>query len=187
MSQVSTLPMVYNQFPEIEFLNTLKDLDFGLDQTMPTIDELQGMAQTQRDNGGMMESGILESLIQIVKDSELDAKMVQRPEWTDDIVINKQIQNFIDDYYEKRIKNQATNICDHIDGLIRLDNYPKEMFGAYKKLHTIIDSTDDKFEMTRALNMLRITARSIVPPHVKYEQVQVLEPSILSSRRVDEG
>lgn len=186
MSESRLYPMVYQQFPDVVALEQIKDLDFGLDQTLPTIEELQGLGLGNRGDG-LIESGILENLMNIVRDSEQEWMMIQRPEWTDDIVQNKRIQADIDDYWENRIKNQATNICDHIDGLIQLDKYPSGMFGAYKKLHRIVDSSTSKNEMARALNMLRITARSIVPPHLKYENVQIIEPSILSPSRTEEG
>ena len=185
-SESKLYPLVYD--PHIAWMLNLKNLDIGLDTALPTMDELQDLGLGgEQEKGKIIESGILDSLVALVKDSEMDYKKVMYPEWTDDIVTNKMIKDDRADYFDNRIKTQSTDILDFIDGLIKLDRYPEEMFGMYKQLHRLIEGSNNKFEMMRALNQLRIIAMSVVPPQLKFEQVQIVEQSIISSPRTMEG
>ncbi len=185
-NEVKTYPILYN--PEITFLNSLKDIDFGLDQTLPSIDEIQkasGVSEEKKTE--LVQSGILDDLNRAVNLSIDDLYKITYPKYTDDITINTMIKEDKDDYYKTRIKAQATQICDYIDGLIQLDRYPKGMFGEYKRLRRFLDATPDDFERARALNQLRIIARQIIPTKIKFEQVEIVEPSLLSSAPTREG
>ncbi len=184
-TQVNTYPILFD--PQIAFLNNLKYIDFGLDQTLPTIDEIQKASGTTNKESELIESGILDDLNHAVNVSEEDYYKVTYPSFTEDITINNMIQDDRENYFSERIYAQATQICDYIDGLIQLDRYPKDMFGKYKMLRNFIHSTDDQKERSRALNQLRIIARSIIPVKVKQERVEVIEPSLLSPSSVSEG
>ncbi len=175
-SEVTTYPILFN--PAIKFLQDLKDIDFDLEQSLPTIDEIQkasGVSEQQKPE--LVQSGILDDLNHIVNVSSNDFDKVTYPKWTDDITLNNMIKDDIKEYYDTRVYAQATQICDCLDGLIQLDKYPKGMFGAYKRLRNFIDSTPDKHERTRALNQLRIIAKSIIPPQIKFEHVEEVEPA----------
>lgn len=186
MSEVSTYPVLIN--PEITFLNSLKDIDFGLEHTMPTIDEIQKASGVSEEKKTVLiESGILDDLNRAVNISNDDYNKITYPKYTDDITINNMIKDDIKEYYKTRINAQATQICDYIDGLIQLDKYPKGMFGSYKRLRNFLHATSDKFEKARALNQLRIIAKSIIPTKIKFEQVEIIEPSLLSSTPTREG
>jgi CRISPR/Cas system CSM-associated protein Csm2 small subunit len=52
------------------------------------------------------------------------------------------------------------------------------MFGQYKTLRKLIQKVTDDSEKVRALMQLKIIAKSIIPPQIKYEKVEVIEPSI---------
>ena len=183
--QVKTYPILYN--PEIKALNDLKDIDWGLDQTLPTIDEILKATGVEEKQGNLVQSGILDDLNQAVNISNDDYMKVTYPKWTDDIVLNYMIEDDKKEYYKIRVKAQATQIYDYIDALIRLDRYPKEMFGEYKKVYNFIRYTPDDFERVRALNQLRIIAKSIIPTKIKFEQVTTIEPSLVSSTPSREG
>ena len=90
----------------------------------------------------------------------------------------------IEEYCNVRVYAQTTQICDYIDGLIQLDRYPKEMFGAYKRLRNFIYSTPDKFERVRGLNQLRIIAKSIIPAKIKFDHIETIQPSLVSSKTI---
>lgn len=184
-NEIKTYPVLFN--PEIKFLNDIGKIDFGLDQTLPTIDEIQKASGVEKKDSDLIQSGILDDLNMAVNISNDDYNKVTYPKWTDDITLNNMIKDDIVDYYATRVYVQATQICDFIDGLIQLDRYPKEMFGAYKTLRNFIHATDDRQERARALNQLRIIARSIIPPKIKYEQVEIIEPSLLSNAPTREG
>lgn len=180
MSEIKTYPLLYN--PEIKALNDLKDIDFGLDQTLPSIDEiLKASGVTEQKQSDLVQSGILDDLNQEVNISNEDYNKITYPKWTDDITLNNMIKDDIKEYYNVRVYAQATQICDYIDGLIQLDRYPKEMFGAYKRLRNFIHSTPNKFERVRGLNQLRIIAKSIIPTKIKFGEVTTVQPSIVSS------
>jgi len=180
MSDVKTYPILYN--PEIKHLNDLKDIDFGLDQTLPSIDEiLKASGVSEEKQGNLVQSGILDDLNQEVNISNEDYIKITYPKWTDDITLNNMIKDDIEEYYNVRVYAQATQICDYIDGLIQLDRYPKEMFGAYKRLRNFIHSTPNKFERVRGLNQLRIIAKSIIPTKIKFGEVTTVQPSIVST------
>jgi len=183
--QVKTYPILYN--PEIKALNDLKDIDRGLDQTLPTIDEILKATGVEEKQGDLVQSGILDDLNQAVNISNDDYMKVTYPKWTDDIVLSYMIEDDKKEYYKIRVKAQATQICDYIDALIRLDRYPKEMFGEYKKVYNFIRYTPDDFERVRALNQLRIIAKSIIPTKIKFEQVTTIEPSLVSATPSREG
>ena len=185
MSEIKTYPVVYN--PEIKHLNDLKDIDFGLDQTLPSIDEILKASGVEEKKGDLIQSGILDDLNQEVNISNDDFIKITYPKWTDDITLNNMIKDDIEEYYNVRVYAQATQICDYIDGLIQLDRYPKEMFGAYKRLRNFIHSTPDKFERVRGLNQLRIIAKSIIPTKIKFEQVSTVQPSLVSSTPSGQG
>lgn len=185
-TEVTTYPVLFD--PAIKQLNDLKDIDIGLDHTLPTIDEIQkASGVTEQQKPELVQSGILDDLNHIVNISGSDFDKVTYPKWTDDITLNNMIKDDIKEYYDTRVYAQATQICDCLDGLIQLDKYPKGMFGAYKRLRAFIDSTPDKHERTRALNQLRIIAKSIIPPQIKFEQVEIVEPSLLSTAPTREG
>ncbi len=85
--QIETYPVLYN--PEIAFLLGLKDIDLGLDVTMPTIDEIQkASGQTDEKKPDLIESGILDDLNEAVNISNTDYKNITYPKYTDDITIN---------------------------------------------------------------------------------------------------
>ncbi len=177
LNESKLYPVKYNK--EIARLMGLKDLDYGLEQTMPTIDQLEILTGAGKGGDtGLIQSGILDSLNLTVNRIEKDYEKVIYPEWTDDIVFNNKLRDGIREYYEIRIYAQATEICDHLDGLIQLDRYPKEMFGQYKTLRKLIQKVTDNTEKVRALMQLKIIAKSIIPPQIKYEKVEVIEPSI---------
>lgn len=177
MDESKLYPLVHDK--NIQRLLELKDQDFGLEQTMPTIDQLETLTGAGKTgDAGLIQSGILDSLNLTVNRVEKDYEKVIYPEWTDDIVINNKIREGIKEYYDIRIYAQATEICDHLDGLIQLDRYPKEMFGQYKTLRKLIQKVSDDSEKIRALMQLKIIAKSIIPPQIKYEKVEVIEPSI---------
>jgi len=185
-NEVTTYPILYN--PEITFLNSLKDIDLGLEQSLPTIDEILKASGTSEENKSeLIQSGILDDLNNSVNISNDDYIKITYPKFTDDITINNMIKDDIDEYYNTRVYAQATQICDCIDGLILLDRYPKAMFGAYKRLRNFLHATPDKFERARALNQLRIIAKSIIPTKIKFEQVEIVEPSLLSTAPTREG
>lgn len=180
MSEIKTYPLLFN--PEIKALNDLKDIDFGLDQTLPSIDEiLKASGVTEQKQSDLVQSGILDDLNQEVNISNEDYIKITYPKWTDDITLNNMIKDDIEEYYNVRVYAQATQICDYIDGLIQLDRYPKEMFGAYKRLRNFIHSTPNKFERVRGLNQLRIIAKSIIPTKIKFGEVSTIQPSIVSA------
>jgi hypothetical protein len=186
MSEVTTYPVLFN--PEIAFLLSLKDIDFGLDQSLPSIDEIQeASGATEQNKSTLIESGILDDLNHAVNISSEDYYKITYPKLTEDIVINNMIREDIEEYYNIRVYAQATQICDCIDGLILLDKYPSQMFGAYKRLRDFVHATPDRKERVRALNQLRIIAKSIIPPKIKFEQVEIVEPSLVSSAPTREG
>ncbi len=185
-AEISTYPVLVN--PEITHLLGLKDIDLGLDTSLPSIDEIQKASGATEENKSLLiESGILDDLNHAVNVSNDDYIKVTYPKYTDDITINNMIKEDIEDYYNIRVYAQATQICDYIDGLVMLDKYPQQMFGAYKRLRDFVHATPDKLERVRALNQLRIIAKSIIPPKIKFEQVEVVEPSLVSSAPTREG
>jgi hypothetical protein len=185
-SEVSTYPVLFNK--EIYDLNQLKYIDLGLDKTLPSIDEIQkAISGTEEKKSTLIESGILDDLNHIVNVSNDDYFKITYPKYTDDITINNMIKEDIEDYYKIRVYAQATQICDCIDGLVMLDKYPQQMFGAYKRLRDFVHATPDRLERVRALNQLRIIAKSIIPPKIKFEQVEQVEPSLVSSAPTREG
>lgn len=186
MNESKLYPAKYD--PYIAYLNNLPDIDYGLDQTMPDIDELEMLTGAkQSGNTELIQSGILDSLNATVNRIEKDYDKVIYPQWTDDIVLNNKIRDDGEEYYKIRVYAQATEICDHIDGLIQLDRYPKQMFGQYKVLRNLIQHLTDKHEKVRALMQLKIIAKSIIPPQIKFETREVIEPSLISSSGTMEG
>ena len=185
MSDVKTYPIVFD--PIIKFLNDLGKINFAQDQTLPTIDEIQEATGKTEKKVDLIQSGILDDLNNAVNISNEDYIKVTYPKRTDDIALNNMIKDDIEEYYNVRVYAQATHICDFIDGLIQLHGYPKEMFGAFKRLRDFVHATPDKFERARALNQLRIIAKSIIPTKIKFEQVEIVEPSLLSSAPTREG
>jgi len=158
-----------------------KIIDFGLDVNMSTIDEIQKEAGITEGKSELMQSGILDGLHKGIKLSEDDFNKVTYPSWTDDININNMIKEDVEDYYKKRVFTQTIVLFDFIDGLIMLDRYPQKMFGHYKQLKNFIFATNDKYERVRALNQLSIIASSIIPPQIKFERVEIVEPSLLAN------
>ena len=181
------LPLLYD--PDLAYLESLGHMDFGLQTTMPTIDEIQeARGESEKQSGSeLIQSGILDDLHQAISTSTEDYKKITYPNWTDDITLNNMIKKDIQEYYEIRVKQQATDICDFLDGLIQLDRYPQKMFGQYKRLRDFIHATDSKFERVRALNQLRIIGRSIIPPQIRYETPENVESSMVSSSAIREG
>jgi len=178
MSEIGTYPLLFD--PKIKELYDLAKMDFAPNKTLPTIDEIQKTSVVEKKYGDLIQIGILDKLNDAVNVSEEDYFKVTYPKWTDDIVLNNMIEEDIGEYHKIRVYEQATQISDCIDGLIQLDGYPKEMVGAYKKLYDFIRASPDKFERTRALNQLRIIAKSIIPPNIKFEHAEVVEPSLLA-------
>lgn len=194
MSQkIETYPLLYD--PKIKALNDLADIDFDLTQTLPTIEEIEKAKGNEKKpdetkeefQQKLVESGILDDLNQLVNDSSEDYRSIIRPKYTDDITINNMIEDDIEEYYSKRVYAQATMICDFLDGLVQLDNYPIDMFGQYKMIHKVIVATENNDERARALNQLRIMARSIIPVHTREERVEIVEPSLITPSSVREG
>ena len=182
---ISTYPVLYD--PVIKTLLDLKDMDFGLEQTLPTIDEIQSAQGIENPQSELVQSGILDDLNSMVNDSQEDFINTTKSIYTDDIMIKNQMEEDEEHYYRVRVFAQATMICDYLDGLVQLDNYPKAMFGDYKRTRNVLFATKNDFERARALNQLRIIARSIIPVKTREQRVEIVEPTLLSSTGVTEG
>lgn len=182
--QIITYPVLYN--PEIAYLLSLKDMDFGLEQTLPTIDEIQSAKGVDTKQPELVQSGILDDLNSMVNRSQEDYENMTKSFFTDDIMIKNQREEDEEHYQSVRVFAQGTMICDYLDGLIQLDNYPKGMFADYKKTRNFLYATKDNFARERALNQLRIIARSIIPVKTREQRVEIVEPSLLASSSVVE-
>ncbi len=156
--EIITYPVIYD--PRIKALNDLAEMDFGLEQTLPTIDEIESAKGVESPKQELVQSGILDDLNTLVNRSQEDFENMTKSIYTDDIMIQNQIEEDREQYYSVRVYAQATMICDYLDGLVQLDNYPKAMFGDYKRTRNVLYATKDEFERARALNQLRIIAIS---------------------------
>lgn len=173
---VDTLPVLYN--PMIADLYRLAEKEIDIFPE-PTIEE-----QLADFNGESRHqpSGIIEGLYYALRYSQEDYNKISRPNFTGKIRHDNMIRDDIADYFANRVQQQADEIVQFIDGLIQRDHMPKEKFGNYKQIKLAIDKSDGK-QKAMYLNMLRIAGLTTIPQDIKFEHVEIIEPSITSSVR----
>ena len=92
-----------------------------------------------------------------------------------DILLQDDVQNF----YQKRIKQYACIIVTIIDALILLDRYPASMFGNYKILEELVLNTNG-VESALYLRRLISIARSAIPSEIRMAYHETIESGISS-------
>ena len=175
---VDTLPVLYNNYPELERLEKVAKQEIDIFKTLTIEQELDGFSAQNRQE----PSGIIEGLYYALRYSQEDFNKISRPNFTGKIRHDNVINNDISDYYENRVQRQADEIVQFIDGLIQRDHMPSEKFGNYKQIKTAIDKSEGNSK-AMYLNMLRIAGLTVIPQDIKFEHVEIIEPSITSSIR----
>jgi hypothetical protein len=175
---VDTLPVLANKYPDLQKLEELAkmEIDIFVEPTIEQqLEEFSGHARQE-------PSGIIEGLYYSLRYSQEDYNRISRPNYTGKLRHDNMVRDDIADYYENRVQQQADDIVQFIDGLIQRDHMPSEKFGNYKQIKTAIDKSDGKKKATY-LNMLRIAGLTVIPQDIKFEHVEIIEPSITSSIR----
>lgn len=145
------------------------------------------MGKGSEEQRQLIKSGIMVGLNKAIDRADQDFEEITFVKFTGDLVTDEIIRDDQRDFYENRIKIHATRICDYIDGLIKIDKYPKQMFGEYKQIRHFIDATHNEKEKARGLNQLCILAKQMIPIDVLYPPEEVVEGSLLSATPVTEG
>lgn len=173
---VESLPVLYN--PEIAKLYELAKQEISIFPELTIEEQLEDFRGESRRE----PSGIIEGLYYALKFSQEDYNKISRPYYTGKIRHDNVVREDISDYYENRVQRQADEIVQFIDGLIQRDHMQPEKFGNYKQIKTAIDKSDGN-QKAMYLNMLRIAGLTVIPQDIKFEHVEIIEPSITSSVR----
>lgn len=174
--------------PDLAQLRSYIDKPYTIDLalTPPEISEPLDVTVTDPPQDDKIRTGILEDLNQVCNDAKADRNSVKYPPITDDPTVKNNFDENRDNYYEIRLYHHAEEICTHIDGLIQLDKYPSEIFGKYQTIREYIFKENDHSIADRLLGQLIILGRSVVPPEMKYETMETVEPTISSEIRTVE-
>ena len=82
-----------------------------------------------------------------------------------------------ENFLEKGVPYFAFEICEIIEGLIRLDDYDEEQFCDFKDITRKIQSEPDKEERAKLLCKLIICAKSTIPMSVQFVRPKVIIPT----------
>ncbi len=84
----------------------------------------------------------------------------------------------VDHFLNKTVPLLAFEIKEVIDGLIRVDSYPKEMFCKYEQIYDYIEKELNIHERARLFRKLIICAKTVIPLTVQFVKPKIITPTI---------
>ena len=177
MNEVENLPVLYNQELADLIKKCQQPVDMFIDE--PIEEQLENYTQMPQED---VRSGIIEGLYYALKFSSDDYMTVKRPQYNGKFAHDNMVRNDIDDYYKNRVQQQAEEIIQFIDGLVQRDGWNPYKFGNYKMIKVAIDK-HQREQKALYLNMLRVCALTAIPMDIKFEETQIIEPTITSPQR----
>ncbi len=84
----------------------------------------------------------------------------------------------VDNFLNNTVPLLSFEIKEIIDGLIRVDDYPKGMFCAYEKIFDAIQNTDNIHERAKQFRKLIICAKTVIPLSIQFVKPKIITPTI---------
>ena len=177
LNEVENLPVLYNQELADLIEKCQQPVDMFIDE--PIEEQLENYQQIPQED---VRSGIIEGLYYALRFSTDDYMTVKRPQYNGKFAHDNMVRNDIEDYYNNRVQQQAEEIIQFIDGLVQRDGWNPYKFGNYKMIKVAIDK-HQREQKALYLNMLRVCALTAIPMDIKFEETQIIEPTITSPQR----
>jgi len=133
-----------------------------------------------------IKTGIIQSLYEILKRCDELYQRISKPQFNGNLRHDNALRDEIDYFYSDVCQMLADEILQHIHLLIQLDGYDTRIFGAWKLLARAIRESKGQ-KKCMLLNQLRITALTTIPTDLRYEQVEIIAPSITHQSRTVRG
>jgi len=120
------------------------------------------------------QTGILEDLNQTIILALEDYRKSTIKRFSEDHATTNMIRRDVEDFYDSRVKYWASEILKLLEGLVRFDGYPQEMFANFQTLKKTVDLSDGE-KSSESLRELIICAKSIIPPSIRYVPEVIIE------------
>lgn len=180
------LPVKYH--PYFQWLKEMDEISKSPLYVIPPKEETAYVLKPNpMDNNNQYHSGIIEDLNSLLNTIQDDMEKTLHSQISSSHRETRMIQRDTVDFYKRRIPMYCNRIADHIQGLIRYDNYPQNVFADYNLLVKEFQTNMTDDEKLRVLEQLKILARSIIPFSVKYQDETVVEGSSLNPNSISEG
>lgn len=133
-----------------------------------------------------IKTGIIQSLYETLKRADEDYQRITKSHFSGKLREDNALEKDIENFHADRCQMYADEIVQHIRGLIQLDGYDERIFGNWKNIaHAIKES--EGMKKCLYLKQLMIHALTTIPPDIRYEQVEMIEPAITHQSRTVRG
>jgi hypothetical protein len=178
---VDTLPVLYD--PEMIRLQEQCAKPIEVFTNIPIEQQLDDYSEDEHNQE--IRSGILEGLYTAIKFSDEDYyNTAKKPNFTGKFAHDNMVRQDIDNYYNERVPQQAEEIFTGITALIQRDGWNPKKFGNYEMFKIAIGKHTG-LERAMDLYKLRTLASTAIPMDVKYQEPEIIEPSITSPIRTN--
>lgn len=171
-------PVVYSD--KMAHYRKLKDIPFDLLLKMPNVKKNQRQNYSSDSEKQTVHSGVIDALNTLIKEIQVDAKLVYNPKFTSSRKLNKLIEQDIENYHEKRVGRYFKRLQQHIEALIALDDYDIDLFGEYHMVVRQFEESQDRSFRQEYLDEMILIGLSVIPYSMKKEQTVNIEASIVS-------
>ena len=91
---------------------------------------------------------------------------------------DQQMEENVDDFLKRSVELIAFEIKETIDGLTRVDGYPKHMWGDYEEIYEKIEGEQNVHERAKLFRKLIIRAKTIIPREVQFVRPKIITPTM---------
>lgn len=177
------LPEVHD--PLISWYRKLQEIPIGIESAMDSITDLDSVLPEQREQSERFDTGVIDSFNRLLLEAEKDSNAVFNPTWSNSLKRNNILRNSIEEYYKFRMTRYVQKIYQHIQVLIRFDNFPASNFGDYKSLVKAFETSTSDVDRQRFLDDLILIGLSNIPFELKHVKVKSIRPMLGSHLRTE--
>lgn len=178
------------------WLRGLKDIPINIETILNPIDDFNEIIPTQDYKPNRRDSGILESLFELISDARKDKKEVFSPKQVTNLRTQRKIRTKIKEYFEVTQETYMTDIIQNFQALIGLDDFNEDAFGNYQTLLKGFENEPDtketvtlaglkipkyKIKRQKYLNDAILIGLSNIPSYIKENEVTDIQPDLTPS------
>lgn len=167
--QLSEFRLKYDKIFQKKLVDESKTekLEEIIEKKIPTFKPLQ---QTNE----LPQTGILEDLNETINLALDDYRRSTIKKFSEDHATNNAMRRDADNFYERRVDYWASEISKLIEGLVKYDSYPKEIFANFQTVKNQVDLTNGE-KSAEYLRELIICAKNVIPPSIRYVPEVIIE------------
>lgn len=153
---------------------------------IPIEDTIDDYKKNESIKSPEIKTGIIQSLYETLKRADEDYQRVTKSRFTGRLKDDNALELDIENFHSDRCQLYADEIVQHIRGLIQLDHYDEDIFGNWRNIAHAIKESEGR-QKCMYLKQLIIHALTTIPPDIRFEQVELIEPAITNQSRTMRG